>query len=127
MRRLDGSVAEVFLDAEHVDPGLGNGEADGHVLARDLAVLAADVARHQHVGAQFDARAADAERGPQLQRQFAVLRRTHAEPQQLDVARVRWLEPGFPFVCLLVFIFFLHINRIRNLVSIDRAFFISTL
>lgn len=53
MRGLDGAVAEVLLDAEQVDPAVGDGEADGHVLARHLAQLARREAGHQRVRAQL--------------------------------------------------------------------------
>ena len=92
MSWFDGSVAEVLLDAEHVDPGFGQREADGHVLARYLAVLAADVAGHEDVGAQLHLGAADAEGGAHLQRQLAVLGRPDAETQQFDVAGVGRFE-----------------------------------
>lgn len=36
----------------------------------------------------------DAPDGLELQRQLAVFRRSHPKPHQLDVARVRRLEPG---------------------------------
>ena len=92
MSRFDGSVTEVFLHSEHVNPGLRNRETNGYIFARDLAVFATDVARYEDIGSQFDFGSGDAERGPHLQRQFAILGWTYSEPQQFDVASIRRLE-----------------------------------
>lgn len=53
---LDRSVSEMLLDAEQVDPALGDGESDGDVLARHLAQLAGREPGDQHVGAQLHLR-----------------------------------------------------------------------
>lgn len=76
---FDRAVAEVFLHPEHVNPSLRDGEPNGYVLARDLAVLAADVAWHQHVRFQLHPVAGYAESRPDLERQFPVLGRADAE------------------------------------------------
>ena len=96
MAGLDRSVAEVFLHAEHVDPALRKWEPDGHVLARDLAVLAADVARNEHVAEELHLLASHAELRPHLERQLSVLWRADAEAEQLNVTRVRRLELDGP-------------------------------
>lgn len=54
---LDGAVAEMFLDAEQVYPALGDGKADGDVLAGHLAEAARREPRHQHVRAELHAAA----------------------------------------------------------------------
>lgn len=79
VRRLDRAVSEMFLYAEHVDPALRKRETDGHVFARDLAVLAADVAGHKNVRTQFHFVTGNAESGAHLKRKFAILRRPDAE------------------------------------------------
>ena len=89
VRRLDRAVAEVFFHPEHVDPGFGEWEADGHVFAWDLAILAADVAGHQNVRFKLYFVARYAESCPHLERKLAVLGRPYAEAQQFDVARIR--------------------------------------
>lgn len=40
MCRFNGPVPEVLLHAEQVDPALGNGEPNGHVLAGNLSEFA---------------------------------------------------------------------------------------
>lgn len=93
MRRLDGSISEMLFHSKEVDPALGYREADGDILARHLPELPRRKARHQHVRAQLHLVPGDTPHRFQLQRQLAVLRRPHAEAHQLNVARIRRLEP----------------------------------
>lgn len=53
VRRFHRAVPEVLLHSEEVDPALGYGEADHHVLARYLAQFSGCKTRHENIRPQL--------------------------------------------------------------------------